>query len=158
MKKALVAIGAIILIVVILVIVFMQKGEKNIQIDIEDLASKMAQSGSFEDKLEKVDDGVVLESYNFTSDEVEELVSYQGSGASSEEIVILKVRDKNNLGSIKDKINIRLQDRKEAFESYLPNEVGKIENSVFLTKGNYVILCISNDNTKINELIDSYLK
>ena len=158
MKKALVAIGAIILIVVILVIVFMQKGEKNIQIDIEDLASKMAQSGSFEDKLEKVDDGVVLESYNFTSDEVEELVSYQGSGASSEEIVILKVRDKNNLGSIKDKINIRLQDRKEAFESYLPKEVGKIENSAFLTKGNYVILCISNDNTKINELIDSYLK
>ena len=60
--------------------------------------------------------------------------------------------------SIKDKINIRLQDRKEAFESYLPKEVGKIENSVFLTKGNYVILCISNDNTKINELIDSYLK
>lgn len=158
MKKALVAIGAIILIVVILVIVFMQKGEKNIQIDIEDLANKMAQSGSFEDKLEKVDDGVVLESYNFNSDEVEELVSYQGSGASSEEIVILKVRDKNNLGSIKDKINIRLQDRKEAFESYLPKEVGKIENSVFLTKRNYVILCISNDNTKINELIDSYLK
>lgn len=158
MKKALVAIGAIILIVVILVIVFMQKGEKNIQIDIEDLASKMAQSASFEDKLEKVDDGVVLESYNFNSDEVEELVSYQGSGASSEEIVILKVRDKNNLGSIKDKINIRLQDRKEAFESYLPKEVGKIENSVFLTKRNYVILCISNDNTKINELIDSYLK
>ena len=83
MKKALVAIGAIILIVVILVIVFMQKGEKNIQIDIEDLANKMAQSGSFEDKLEKVDDGVVLESYNFNSDEVEELVSYQGSGAVS---------------------------------------------------------------------------
>lgn len=158
MKKVLVVIGAIILIVVILVIVFMQKGEKNIQIDIEDLANKMAQSGSFEDKLEKVDDGVVLESYNFNSDEVEELVSYQGSGASSEEIVILKVRDKNNLGSIKDKINIRLQDRKEAFESYLPKEVGKIENSVFLTKRNYVILCISNDNTKINELIDSYLK
>lgn len=158
MKKVLVVIGAIILIVVILVIVFMQKGEKNIQIDIEDLANKMAQSGFFEDKLEKVDDGVVLESYNFNSDEVEELVSYQGSGASSEEIVILKVRDKNNLGSIKDKINIRLQDRKEAFESYLPKEVGKIENSVFLTKGNYVILCISNDNTKINELIDSYLK
>ena len=158
MKKVLVVIGAIILIVVILVIVFMQKGEKNIQIDIEDLANKMAQSASFEDKLEKVDDGVVLESYNFNSDEVEELVSYQGSGASSEEIVILKVRDKNNLGSIKDKINIRLQDRKEAFESYLPKEVGKIENSVFLTKRNYVILCISNDNTKINELIDSYLK
>ena len=90
----------------------------------------------------------VLESYNFNSDEVEELVSYQGSGASSEEIVILKVRDKNNLGSIKDKINIRLQDRKEAFESYLPKEVGKIENSVFLTKRNYVILCISNDNTR----------
>ena len=93
------------------------------------------------------------EKYKQTYDEIEKLVSYQGSGASSEEIVILQVKDKSKLDSVKEKINTRLQERKEAFESYLPKEVGKIENNILIVKGNYVILCISNDNKQVNNIL-----
>lgn len=127
--------------------------DKNIEINIEDLASKIAETNAFEDKLEKVDSEMIMENYNFSSDEIEKLVSYQGSGASSEEIVILQVKDKSKLDSVKEKINTRLQERKEAFESYLPKEVGKIENNILIVKGNYVILCISNDNKQVNNIL-----
>ena len=127
--------------------------DKNIEINIEDLASKIVETNAFEDKLEKVDSEMIMENYNFSSDEIEKLVSYQGSGASSEEIVILQVKDKSKLDSVKEKINTRLQERKEAFESYLPKEVGKIENSILIVKGNYVILCISNDNKQVNNIL-----
>ena len=127
--------------------------DKNIEINIEDLASKIAETNAFEDKLEKVDSEMIMENYNFSSDEIEKLVSYQGSGASSEEIVILQVKDKSKLDSVKEKINTRLQERKETFESYLPKEVGKIENNILIVKGNYVILCISNDNKQVNNIL-----
>lgn len=127
--------------------------DKNIEINIEDLASKIVETNAFEDKLEKVDCEMIMENYNFSSDEIEKLVSYQGSGASSEEIVILQVKDKSKLDSVKEKINTRLQERKEAFESYLPKEVGKIENNILIVKGNYVILCISNDNKQVNNIL-----
>lgn len=127
--------------------------DKNIEINIEDLASKIVETNAFEDKLEKVDSEMIMENYNFSSDEIEKLVSYQGSGASSEEIVILQVKDKSKLDSVKEKINTRLQERKEAFESYLPKEVGKIENNILIVKGNYVILCISNDNKQVNNIL-----
>ena len=127
--------------------------DKNIEIIIEDLASKIVETNAFEDKLEKVDSEMIMENYNFSSDEIEKLVSYQGSGASSEEIVILQVKDKSKLDSVKEKINTRLQERKEAFESYLPKEVGKIENNILIVKGNYVILCISNDNKQVNNIL-----
>ena len=127
--------------------------DKNIEINIEDLASKIAETNAFEDKLEKVDSEMIMENYNFSSDEIEKLVSYQGSGASSEEIVILQVKDKSKLDSVKEKINTRLQERKEAFESYLPKEVGKIENNILIVKGNYVILCIYNDNKQVNNIL-----
>ena len=132
--------------------------DKNIEINIEDLASKIAETNAFEDKLEKVDSEMIMENYNFSSDEIEKLVSYQGSGASSEEIVILQVKDKSKLDSVKEKINTRLQERKEAFESYLPKEVGKIDSSILRVEGNYIIFCVSNDSSKVNQIINDYVK
>ena len=154
MKKKIGIICIIILIILIgLAIMVIKEKDKNIEINIEDLASKIAETNAFEDKLEKVDSEMIMENYNFSSNEIEKLVSYQGSGASSEEIVILQVKDKSKLDSVKEKINTRLQERKEAFESYLPKEVGKIENNILIVKGNYVILCISNDNKQVNNIL-----
>lgn len=154
MKKKIGIICIIMLIILIgLAIMVIKEKDKNIEINIEDLASKIAETNAFEDKLEKVDSEMIMENYNFSSDEIEKLVSYQGSGASSEEIVILQVKDKSKLDSVKEKINTRKQERKEAFESYLPKEVGKIENNILIVKGNYVILCISNDNKQVNNIL-----
>ena len=154
MKKKIGIICIIILIILIgLAIMVIKEKDKNIEINIEDLASKIAETNAFEDKLEKVDSEMIMENYNFSYDEIEKLVSYQGSGASSEEIVILQVKDKSKLDSVKEKINTRLQERKEAFESYLPKEVGKIENNILIVKGNYVILCISNHNKQVNNIL-----
>ena len=132
-KKIVVIIIVIIIIIMAIIIGIMQKNNnKTIEINVEDLATKMQQSGAFEDELVKIDSEMIMNDYNFTTDEVEEFVSYQGSGATSEEIVILKVKDKSDLNSIKDKINARIAERKEAFQSYLPKEVGKIDNNVLI--------------------------
>ena len=152
-KIGIICIIIILIIVIGLSIMVIKEKDKNIEINIEDLASKIAETNAFEDKLEKVDSEMIMENYNFSSDEIEKLVSYQGSGASSEEIVILQVKDKSKLDSVKEKINTRLQERKEAFKSYLPKEVGKIENNILIVKGNYVILCISNDNKQVNNIL-----
>ena len=49
-------------------------------------------------------------------------------------------------------------ERKEVFESYLPEEVFKIDNSILETKGNYLIFCISGDSNKASEIINNYIK
>ena len=160
MNKKVLIIGIIILIVVIVIggYLFLNKQDENIQINIEELATQISQSGSFEDSIAKVDDEIVMEAYGFSNEEIKEKESYQGSGATSEEIVILQVKDKSNLNSVKEKINTRLTERKEAFESYLPEEVFKIDDHLLDIKGNYVILCISNDSSKVEEVINNYIK
>ena len=158
-KKIVVIIIVIIIIIMAIIIGIMQKNNnKTIEINVEDLATKMQQSGAFEDELVKIDSEMIMNDYNFTTDEVEKFVSYQGSGATSEEIVILKVKDKSDLNSIKDKINARIAERKEAFQSYLPKEVGKIDNNILRVEGNYVIFCVSNDSSKVNQAINDYIK
>ena len=159
MKNKMLIICIVVAIIVIgLVMIIVKDKNKDIQINIEDLASKIAENNYFEDQLEKVDSEMIMEAYNFSSDEIEKLASYQGSGASSEEIVILQVKDKSKLNSVKDKINKRLEERKEAFASYLPNEVYKLENPVLIIKDKYIILCICNNSQNMSEYIEKYLK
>lgn len=157
-KKILIFIIVVVIVAVVLAVMFIPRNSKNIQINIQDLASKIAESGSFEDQLMQVDSEMVIEDYNFSSDEINELVSYQGSGATSEEIVILQVKDKSQINDVKSKIDTRLAERKEAFESYLPEEVGKIDNNILKVEGNYVILCIANDNNTVNNVLNENIK
>lgn len=156
-KKIVIALAVILIIIIVAVILFLQKNKENIQINIEGLAEEITKSNAFEDQLEKIDSEMTMQDYNFSTDEVEQLVSYQGSGATSEEIVILQVKGKNNINSVKEKMNTRLSERKEAFESYLPEEVGKIDNSILRVEGNYIILCIANDANTVNNVINEYI-
>lgn len=155
MNKKVIGILTIIIIVAIIgaIIYFNKKNNENVEINIEELATKIIESGAFKDELSQIPDEIVMEAYGFTTDEIQEIVSYQGSGATSEELVILQAKSKEDMNNIKEKINIRLEERKEAFESYLPEEVFKIENRVLETKGNYIILAIAQDTNKVEETI-----
>ena len=155
MNKKVIGILTIIIIVAIIgaIIYFNKKNNEDVEINIEELATKIIESGAFKDELSQIPDEIVMEAYGFTTDEIQEIVSYQGSGATSEELVILHAKSKGNMNNIKEKINIRLEERKEAFESYLPEEVFKIENRVLETKGNYIILAIAQDANKVEETI-----
>ena len=157
MKKKIWIILIILIIAIVFAIVFIPKN-KDVQIDIQDLASRIVESASFEDQLEQADSEMVMDDYNFSSDEINDLVSYQGSGATSEELVILQVKDKSKINSVKEKINTRLSERRGAFESYLPKEVGKIDNNILRVEGNYIILCIANDTNTVNKIINEYIK
>ena len=157
-KKVLICISLIIILIIIGIIIFLNMKNENIQINIEELSEEIFKSESFEDELIKVDSEMVMNNYGFTNEEIKQLISYQGSGATSEELVILQVKEKNNLNSVKEKINTRLEERKEAFESYLPEEVFKIENRVLEVRGNYVILGIAKDANKVVEVVEEYSK
>ena len=157
-KKVLICISLIIILIIIGIVIFLNMKNENIQINIEELSEEIFKSESFEDELIKVDSEMVMNNYGFTNEEIKQLISYQGSGATSEEILVLEVNDKSKLNDIKEKINVRLAERKEVFESYLPKEVYKIDNNILSIKGNYVILCVSNDSNKVNDTINNYLK
>ena len=157
MKKKIWIILIILIIAIVFAIVFIPKN-KDVQINIQDLASRIVESASFEDQLEQADSEMVMDDYNFSSDEINDLVSYQGSGATSEELVILQVKDKSKINSVKEKINTRLSERRGAFESYLPKEVGKIDNNILREEGNYIILCIANDTNTVNKILNEYIR
>lgn len=157
MRKLIVIIPIVIIAFVILEIIYLNT-DKDINIDIQKLGEELVSSKIFEDSLSQVDKDSIIKKYNFNSEKIKDINSYVGTGATAEEILIIELIKKDDKNVITENIKTKIQERKQDFENYLPKEVFKLENYNLESKGNYIILCISNDFDKAKEIIDKYIK
>lgn len=151
-NKILIVVPIILIIIIFMIIKFIPK-ETNINLDIQKLAEELINSQIFEDNLSQIDKESIIKKYGFNSDKIENIISYVGTGATSEEILIMEVLDRNYINEAKKIIENKINERKIDFENYLPKEVFKLENYNLESKVNYIILCISNDSNKAHEII-----
>ena len=161
MKKIIYIIGIAILIIVATIFYMNTSSineEKEVIIDINKLAEDIKNQNMFDDTLEKIEKYVAITNYSFENETIQDIVSYVSTGATAEEILVIEAKDKNSIKAIEEKITERIKERKEAFASYLPNEVCKLENPVLIIKDKYIILCICNNSQNMSEYIEKYLK
>ena len=161
MKKIIYVLGIVIL-VILATIFYMNTSsineEREVIIDINKLAEDIKNQKVFDDTLEIIEKDIAITNYNFNNEIIQDLVSYVSTGATAEEILVIEAKDKNSIKAIEEKITERIKERKEAFASYLPNEVYKLENPVLIIKDKYIILCIWNNSQNMSEYIEKYLK
>ena len=158
MRKFLIIIGIVLLIIVGTIIsANICVNSEDISLDINALGNKLLEAPIFEDSLETVDKDMILSKYNLDSSKVKNIVSYVGTGATAEEILILEMNSKDDVKQAKINIEDEIEERKADFESYLPKEVYKLENYNLEVYGNYLILCISNDANQANDIIKQYI-
>lgn len=156
MKKKIIAVAVIILIIIIIFIGIetnLKKSNSEININMQKLADDLINSQIFEDNLSTIDRESIIKRYNLNDDKIKDIVSYLGTGATAEEILIIEFLDKNYINEAEKSIKAKIDERKEDFQDYLPKEVFKLENYNLKVKGNYLILCISNDYDKAETII-----
>ena len=123
-------------------------------LDVQPTPDKLAQEVSFQDQLTKMDQDAALKLYDLTADDVETASLYVGTGATAEEISVWQGKDADAAKKIQDAVNTRIENQKESFVDYNPEEMPKLENPVVVAKGNYVVLCLSGDNENAKKIID----
>ena len=110
---------------------------------------------AFADALSEIDRDVIAWRYGVAEDV--EAVAFVGSGATAEEACVFICADESAAKTVYEQVEFHLQDMIASFGSYLPGEVVKLENAVFLQQGNAVILVVSADDAAAEKL-DEYLK
>lgn len=125
-------------------------------INNEEIAKDLLSSISFKEELSKVDDDTAYRLYDIDKDDIESECTYIGSGATAEEVSVWMVKDDSSINKIKEKVHKRVEEQKKGYKDYKPEEVPKLENAVITTKYNYIVLCISEDNSKAKEIINSF--
>ena len=132
--------------------------KKAVQINVDALAAELASSIKYNDSLSKLEEKPALKLYNMQNISINKQTVYVSSGATAEEISVWEAKDANSAKDVKAAVLAHIETQKTGFQDYVPTELTKLKNPVLICEGNYVILCVSNDNTKAKQVIDSYLK
>ena len=132
-------------------------GNNAVEVNIDSLAEAVVSSLEFEDELMKIDNEMAYYIHD-VADEVKDTVVYLGSGATAEEVAVFEAKNKAAMKELKEEIADYIDDKREEYENYIPKEVARINKAVIVEKGNYLVLCINNDNEKTRSFIESYFK
>lgn len=128
-------------------------------IDVQTVADTILKNGDFKDNLAVVDNSMALgRLYNLDAGQIEASAFYTNSNATAEEIAVIKTTSSDYVDTVKAAYETRVSGQQDACRDYLPDEMTKLESAVIYVNGNYVILCISNDNTKAEGIIEDIFK
>lgn len=113
----------------------------------EQVAHTVWTSLTFDDTINVIDDDVILNYFHIDWSKVADKAVYtSNSKATPEEVAVFKMESANDVQLAKDAFNERLEDKKFEYETYIPEEMPKINNAVILEHGKYVVLAVSADN------------
>lgn len=105
------------------------------------------------------DEAKLKKLYGISKDDVEEFVLLTApSNIKADELLIIKVKDTNNINGIKEKISSRIEKQTSSFKDYLPDEYYIIQKNIVKTKDNYVIFAVSKNADKIANAFEESFK
>lgn len=81
-----------------------------------------------------------------------------GSGAYPDELLVLKLTDKNYIETAKESIQKRLDSQIETYRDYTPDEMYKLESAKIITKNNWIFFFATSDNDETEKIINSFFK
>lgn len=121
---------------------------------IEEINNNIVQATDISEM--RVGDAKKLEKlYGIDAEKLESFFLYTPpSNIEADEIAILKVKNSNDIDSIKEKISKRINDKEVSFKDYLPDEYYLVEKHVLKNKDSYIIFVTHNDYKIIEETFD----
>lgn len=124
---------------------------------LDHMIQKMIENNIFEGEVAKVNENVVMESYGLNVGEGNAKIyaSYMSTAAKADEITIIKT---DNLKETESYIETYVETRKKSFESYMPEEVKKLDNILTIAYGKesgIYILCVCSDKNAALKQIEA---
>lgn len=123
----------------------------SVDINAPKLASKLASEGEFAEQLVEVSDEIAAKRLRLSEDEFTECIVYAGTNAVTDEIIIIK---SDNTERAAEAVEAYLKSRREIYKNYRSDEVTKLDDAVIEEKGNCVIVCVSQNSSKAQRIID----
>ena len=117
------------------------------------LITDLLDSKIFVDELSEIDSKISLKQYDLDESKIKNILTYKGGGATAEEITIIESEDEDY---INEKFDAYIENQIKAYEEYMPAEVKKIKDYVKKSIGNYTIIVISDENSKVEEMIEKH--
>ena len=121
-------------------------------VDIDALAQQIVEGVSFDDALAEIDDSMISMLYNIEG--YTDAVLYKGSGATAEEVAIFQMGSSDDAKTALEQAQAHIQSQIDSYESYIPEEVSRLEDAVVRQDGSYVSVVVSADAAAAEKMLD----
>ncbi|WP_165445447.1 DUF4358 domain-containing protein [Bacilliculturomica massiliensis] len=132
--------------------------DQPVTIDMDKLALELQEGIAFKDTMSEVDSAVFYMLYGLTEEDVDREVMISSTGATAEEITIIHAASADKLEGIRSAVDAHIQAQRDGFENYVPEELDKLAEPVIKEIGDYIIVCVSDDNSGAENIIAQYGK
>jgi len=114
--------------------------------DVSAAGERLYKELEYRDTLEELDPAIVFTLLGINEDDVAEVKCYFSSGATAEEVIVFKATDAKALEALKTAVSERIEDQKNVYVSYAPQEVAYLKGAIVQAKGDYLIYCVPADS------------
>lgn len=150
MKKRL----SVLLLAAFMMLILTACGEntKDITVDVTKLCDDLKATVT-SGELATVSADLQSSTYFFELAKVEESAAALSSGASACEVAIVKCKESSYVSEVKELFETRVKNQSALFADYNAPEVAKLDAALIKTSGNYVVLCVTDDTKKAEEIL-----
>ena len=121
--------------------------------DINEKAQALLTEITYEDELSEIDEDLISLLYSdLDLNDVTDKKVYVSSGATAEELALFLCKDESAAKNVMAAATQRVLEQKESYENYIPEEVARLDKMLILRRGNLVVLTVSSDPDKANEI------
>lgn len=128
-------------------------------LDVEAAAKALLDGADFDDPPTELREKLLTAQYvGLDTADVVSWKVYVSGASTADEVAVFEATDAEAAQRVKTVTEVRLAGLIEQYRDYAPDKVQKLENPLLVVEGNYVVLCVSNDNAKAQELLDAQWK
>ncbi len=139
---------------VAMIFVLVGCGEKQQSVNLDILSQELLDKVTFQDDLVLLDREVATHLYPMAEDTKGRVLA--GSGATAEEIALFETKEESEAKKMLEAAQKRVESQKAAFENYAPKEMEKLNKAIIFQKGNYVVVCITDDVDNAQKVLNKY--
>ena len=128
-------------------------------LDIKAFAEEAVTAIDFGDDMIVLSETIAGDFYDLDFDGLTSYIIYtSGTRATASEIAVFELASEEAVEAAKLSAQTRIDDQKESYEDYRPDEMVKLNSPLIKVEGNYLLVSVTSDNATIENLFDKSFK
>ena len=128
-------------------------GGSSKEIDVSKTADDLNSSVITTDQLTETSSEMLGTIYFFEDGQVEKSKVYMSGNATADEILVAQCKDEDAAKAVKERLETRVENQKELFSTYNPDEAAKLHKAIVKSNGKYVVLCVCDDDDEAESIL-----
>jgi len=117
------------------------------------LAEKLAAETITTDPLNSIAPEILASTYFVDMEQIEDSSALLSNGATSCEITVIKCKENTYTSEVKKLFETRVKNQADLYITYNAAEAKRLDSAIIKISGNYVVLCVCDDNSKAESIL-----